>query len=95
MTSNASDGIGGLARWVRSGMVEALRADHIRTARAKGLTESVVVMRHAFKNASMPLITVLTPALVNMLLGSFFIELIFRTPGMDSAPSAWAIALVT
>ena len=73
----AITGIGGLARWVRSSMVEALRADYIRTARAKGLTEPVVVLRHALKNASMPLITVLTPALVNILLGSFFIEMIF------------------
>ncbi|MEZ4867406.1 MAG: ABC transporter permease [Caldilineaceae bacterium] len=84
----AITGIGGLARWVRSGMVEALRADYIRTARAKGLTEPVIILRHAFKNASMPLITILTPALVNMLLGSFFIELIFRIPGMGGATTA-------
>ncbi len=84
----AITGIGGLARWVRSNMVDALRAEYIRTARAKGLTEPIVVLRHAFKNASVPLITVLTPALVNMLLGSFFIELIFRIPGMGGATTA-------
>ena len=82
VTVYAITGIGGLARWVRSNMVDALRAEYVRTAWAKGLTERVIVLRHAFKNASVPLITVLTPALVNILLGSFFVELIFRIPGM-------------
>jgi ABC-type dipeptide/oligopeptide/nickel transport system permease component len=81
----AITGIGGLARWVRANMVDALRADYIRTARSKGLTERMVVLRHAFRHASLPLITILSPTLVNILLGSFFIELIFRIPGMGGA----------
>ena len=78
-------GVGGLARWVRVMMVDAMRADYIRTARAKGLRERRVVLRHAFKNASLPLVTILTPSLVNALLGSFFVETIFRIPGMGGA----------
>jgi ABC-type dipeptide/oligopeptide/nickel transport system permease component len=74
--------IGGLARYTRGSMVEALRADYIRTAYAKGLRQRAVVLRHAFKNASMPLITMSGALVVNMLMGSFFVEQIFRIPGM-------------
>lgn len=76
--------VGGLARYTRSGMVEALRADYIRTARAKGLAPRTVTLRHAFRNASLPLITMLGPIIVNALLGSFFIETIFRIPGIGA-----------
>jgi ABC-type dipeptide/oligopeptide/nickel transport system permease component len=76
--------IGGIARFTRSGMVEALRSDYIRTARAKGLRSRVIVLRHAFRNASLPLITMAGPIIVNMLLGSFFIEAIFRIPGVGA-----------
>lgn len=76
--------IGGLARFTRSGMVEVLRSDYIRTATAKGLARRVVVWRHAFRNASLPLITMLGPIVVNMLIGSFFIETIFRIPGIGA-----------
>ncbi len=76
--------IGGLARFTRSGMVEVLRSDYIRTAHAKGLTSRAVVLRHAFRNASLPLVTMLGPIAVNMLVGSFFIEAIFRIPGIGA-----------
>lgn len=76
--------IGGLARFTRSGMVEVLRSDYIRTARAKGLASPTVVLRHAFRNASLPLVTMLGPIAVNMLVGSFFIEAIFRIPGIGA-----------
>ncbi len=76
--------VGGLARYTRSSMVDALQAEYVRTARAKGLTEQVVVFRHAFKNASLPLLTLLGPLVVNLLMGSFFIETIFRIPGLGS-----------
>lgn len=76
--------VGGLARYTRSSMVDALQAEYVRTARAKGLREEVVVWRHAFKNASIPLLTVLGPVVVNLLMGSFFIETIFRIPGLGS-----------
>jgi ABC-type dipeptide/oligopeptide/nickel transport system permease component len=76
--------IGGLARFTRAGMVEVLRADYIRTARAKGLAPRTVVLRHAFRNASLSLVTMLGPIAVNMLVGSFFIEAIFRIPGIGA-----------
>jgi ABC-type dipeptide/oligopeptide/nickel transport system permease component len=76
--------IGGLARFTRSGMVEVLRADYIRTARAKGLAPRTVILRHAFRNASLTLVTMLGPIAVNMLIGSFFIEAIFRIPGIGA-----------
>ncbi len=74
--------IGGMARFTRSSMVDAMQAEYVRTARAKGLRERAVVMRHAFRAASLPLITLLGPMIVNLLLGSFFIEAIFRIPGI-------------
>ena len=76
--------VGGLARFTRSSMVEALRTDYIRTAHAKGLAQRTVVFRHAFRNASLPLVTMLGPIAVNMLVGSFFIEAIFRIPGIGA-----------
>lgn len=76
--------IGGLARYTRASMVDALQAEYVRTARAKGLRESAVVMRHAFRAASLPLLTLLGPVVVNLLMGSFFIETIFRVPGIGS-----------
>jgi ABC-type dipeptide/oligopeptide/nickel transport system permease component len=76
--------VGGLARYTRSSMVDALEAEYVRTARAKGLREKAVVFRHAFKNASLPLLTLLGPLVVNLLMGSFFIETIFRIPGLGS-----------
>ena len=65
-------------------MVEVLRSDYIRTAHAKGLASRTVVLRHAFRNASLPLVTMLGPIAVNMLVGSFFIEAIFRIPGIGA-----------
>jgi ABC-type dipeptide/oligopeptide/nickel transport system permease component len=76
--------VGGLARYTRASMVDTLRAEYVRTARAKGLQEHVVVFRHALKNAALPLLTLLGPVVVNLLMGSFFIETIFRIPGLGS-----------
>ena len=76
--------VGGLARFTRAGMVEVLRSDYIRTARAKGLLSRSIIFRHAFRNASLTLVTMLGPIAVNMLVGSFFIEAIFRIPGIGA-----------
>ena len=76
--------IGGLARFTRASMVDALQAEYIRTARAKGLRERAVVLRHAFRSASLPILTILGPTVVNLMMGSFFIEAIFRIPGIGS-----------
>lgn len=72
------------ARLVRSGMLEVLSQDYIRTARSKGLSEAVIVLRHALKNALIPLITVLGPILANLLTGTFVIERIFAIPGLGN-----------
>ncbi len=71
-----------VARYTRSSLVEVIRSDYIRTARAKGLSEQVVVLRHALKNALIPLITVLAPLIPNLITGTIFVEIIFRVPGM-------------
>jgi ABC-type dipeptide/oligopeptide/nickel transport system permease component len=73
-----------LARLTRSSMLETLRQDYVRTARAKGLPERVVVIRHAFKNAFLPILTVLGPMIAGMITGSFFIETIFNIPGIGN-----------
>ena len=71
-----------VARFTRSAILEAMRADHVRTARAKGLSERQVMSRHVFKNASIPLVTILLPEIPNILTGSIFIESVFRIPGL-------------
>lgn len=67
---------------MRSGMLETLKADFVRTARAKGLRERTVLWRHAFRNALFPLITLLTNALPGLLGGSIVLESLFNFPGM-------------
>ena len=71
-----------VARYTRASLVEVLRADYIRTARAKGLREAAVVLRHALKNALIPLITILGPQIPNLITGTIFVEVIFRVPGL-------------
>ena len=67
---------------MRAGMLETIRQDYIRTARAKGLSERVVILRHAFRNSLIPIITLLGFLLPAMLGGSVIIESIFTIPGM-------------
>lgn len=71
-----------IARLTRMGMIEQLRADYIRTARAKGLSESRVVLGHALKNAILPVISFLGPASAAAMTGSFVVERVFFIPGM-------------
>jgi oligopeptide transport system permease protein len=71
-----------IARYTRSSVLEVIRADYIRTARAKGLTETVVVTKHVLKNAFIPVLTLLGPLVAAVGTGSFFVESIFRVPGM-------------
>jgi len=70
------------ARYTRSSVVEAIGADYIRTARAKGLQERVVGLRHVLRNALIPMITVLGVEIPNLITGSIFIEATFRIPGL-------------
>jgi peptide/nickel transport system permease protein len=70
------------ARLVRSGLIDVLGQDYIRTARAKGLTESLVLRRHALRNALLPVVTVLGLDLAHLLGGTVIIETIFAWPGI-------------
>jgi len=71
-----------VARYTRVNMLEALSADYVRTARSKGLTDRVIIIRHILKNALIPMITVLGPQIPNIATGSIFIEAAFRIPGL-------------
>jgi peptide/nickel transport system permease protein len=71
-----------IARYTRASMLEVIRSDYIRTARAKGLAETAVVTKHVLKNACIPVITLLGPLFAAVGTGSFFVESIFRVPGM-------------
>lgn len=73
-----------VARYTRVSVLEALRSDHVRVARAKGLSERKVMIRHVVRNAMIPFVTVLLPEIPNILTGSLFIESIFRIPGIGS-----------
>jgi peptide/nickel transport system permease protein len=75
---------GSLARITRSTMLEILRQDYIRTARAKGLSERVVLSRHALKNAMLPVITLLGLQLGTLLGGTVVLESIYGLPGLGS-----------
>ncbi len=71
-----------IARLTRLSMLEALGADYIRTARAKGLPERSVVLRHALKNAFLPVLSYLGPAAAMAMTGSFVVEVVFNVPGL-------------
>jgi peptide/nickel transport system permease protein len=71
-----------IARMTRSSMLEVLRADYVRTARAKGLAERVVVNRHAFRNALIPVITVVGLQMGALLSGAVLTESVFAWPGI-------------
>lgn len=71
-----------IARLMRSSLLEVMGQDYIRTARAKGMSEARVVIRHALRNAMLPVITVVGPMIAGLLTGSFVIEKIFALPGM-------------
>lgn len=75
---------GYIARLMRSSMIEVLKQDYIRTARAKGLPEWMIITKHAFKNAILPVVSYLGPASAAILTGSVVIEKIFAIPGMGS-----------
>jgi len=73
------------ARLTRASMLEVMRMDYVRTSRAKGLAERLVIVRHMLRNALIPVITFLGPALAGLVTGSFIIEQMFAFPGMGRA----------
>lgn len=73
-----------IARFSRSGMLEVMQEDYIRTARAKGLRERVVILKHALRTALNPVVSYLGPAVAGLISGSFVVETIFFIPGLGS-----------
>ncbi|MBI1296309.1 ABC transporter permease subunit [bacterium] len=71
-----------IARYTRSSVIEYLNADFVRTARAKGLNETSIMIRHVMRNALIPMVTVMGPIIPDLMTGSIFIESIFRIPGL-------------
>ncbi|MFM9107428.1 MAG: ABC transporter permease [Chloroflexota bacterium] len=71
-----------VARYTRTSLIDALNADHVRTARAKGLSSRRVMTWHVARNAMIPFVTVMLPEIPNILTGSIFIEQTFRVPGL-------------
>jgi len=71
-----------LARYTRSSMIDIIRSDYVRTARAKGLSERKVILKHVLKNALIPVVTLIGPIFAAVGTGSFFVEKIFNVPGM-------------
>jgi len=74
----------GMARYMRGSMLDELRRDYVRTARAKGLSEGAVLMKHAFRNAAIPIVTIVGLSIPFLLGGSVVTEKIFSWPGMGS-----------
>lgn len=70
------------SRYVRASMLEVINSDYVRTARAKGVNERTVLLRHSLRNATLPLITVIGVSLGNLFNGTILIETIFSMPGM-------------
>lgn len=79
---SAFGGLAGLSRYMRSTMLEVIRQDYVTVARAKGLPERTVIYRHAFRNALLPIITLLGLAVPGLIGGSVIFESIFGIPGM-------------
>lgn len=79
---SAFGGLAGLSRFMRSSMLEVIRQDYVTVARAKGLQEKKVIYKHAFKNALLPIITLLGLSVPGLIGGSVIFESIFSIPGM-------------
>ena len=79
---SAFTGLAGLSRYTKSAMLEVLHQDYIRTARAKGLSETTVIFKHALRNALIPIVTIIGLTIPDLIGGSFIFETIFAWPGM-------------
>lgn len=71
-----------IARLTRASLLESIRSDYVRTARAKGLSESKVILKHALRNSLIPVVTLVGPLCAYVLTGTFVIEYVFAIPGM-------------
>lgn len=81
-------GIGGTMRYMRTNMLEVLNSDYIRTARAKGLKETKVIYKHAFRNTMIPIVTMMAGVLPSLFSGAMITENVFNLPGIGN----WALA---
>ena len=79
---SAIGGLAGFSRYMRNNMLEVMRQDYVRTARAKGLSENAVIYKHALRNAVMPVITILGLSLPGIIGGSVIMETVFGIDGM-------------
>lgn len=82
VTALAIADLAGWTRYIRSQMLEVVRQDYVQTARAKGLTDRVVLFGHAFRNALLPLVTLMGLSLPGLVGGAFIIETVFAWPGI-------------
>lgn len=92
VTVAATGGIAGLSRYSRSSMLEVLRQDYIRTARAKGLPEKTVIFKHGLRNALLSVVTILGLSVPGLIGGSVIFETIFAIPGMGQLYYSSAMA---
>ena len=74
-----------ISRLTRAGMIEALRSDYVRTARAKGLPNSAIVFKHALRAGILPLVSYLGPACAGLVTGSLVVEQVFNLPGLGKS----------
>ena len=81
-----------IARTTRTNLLEVIRADYVRLARARGLPRRLIVTRYVLKNALVPLITVFLPMIPNILTGSIFVETVFAVPGIGRFFTSSALA---
>lgn len=84
VATSTSVALAALSRYARTGVIDVIRADYIRTARAKGLEEPVVILKHAVRNGMIPILTLLGGILPVLVSGSVVIEVVFNIPGMGS-----------
>ena len=84
VATSTSVALAALSRYARTGVIDVIRADYIRTARAKGLSEPVVIIKHAVRNGMIPILTLLGGLLPVLVSGSVVIEVVFNIPGMGT-----------
>jgi peptide/nickel transport system permease protein len=82
VTMLAAGWVAWYSRFLRASMLETIHQDYVRTARAKGLSERLVVLRHGFRNAAIPLVTLMALDVPFLFTGALFTEVIFAWPGM-------------
>lgn len=80
-----------IARLIRANLVEVLQLDYIKMARAKGISNSIILVRHALRNALLPVVSYFGPLIANVLTGSFVVEQIFGIPGLGQ----WFVTSIT